>query len=62
MSLTFKVNGRNHIPLIEFAYDNSYQVIIGVAPYEASYGKPCRSPIYWEVQEDILMLGPELIR
>ena len=62
MSLTFKVDGRNHILLIEFTYNNSYQAIIGVAPYEASYGRPCRSPIYWVEQEDILMLGPELMR
>ena len=53
----FQVNWEDHILLIEFSYNNSYQVIIGVAPYEASYGRPCRSPIYWVEQEDISMLG-----
>ena len=35
------------LPLIEFSYNNSYQASIGVAPYEALYGRKCRSPIHW---------------
>ena len=62
MSLTFKVDGRNHILLIEFTYNNSYQAIIGVDPYEASYGRHCRSPMCWVEPEDSLMIGPELMR
>ena len=34
-----------HLPLIEFAYNNSYQASIQMAPYEALYRRPCRSPI-----------------
>ena len=34
-----------HLPLMEFTYNNSYQVSIQMAPYEALYGRPCRSPI-----------------
>ena len=33
-----------HLPLVEFAYNNSYQMSIQMAPYEALYGRPCRSP------------------
>ena len=36
-----------HIMLAEFAYNNSYHASIGMAPYEALYGRPCRSPLYW---------------
>ena len=36
-----------YIPLIEFAYNNSYQSSIGMAPYEALYGRRCRTPMYW---------------
>ena len=36
-----------YIPLIEFAYNNSYQSSIGMAPYEALYGRRCRTPVYW---------------
>ena len=31
-----------YIPLMEFAYNNSYQSNIGMAPYEALYGRKCR--------------------
>ena len=34
-----------HLPLVEFAYNNSYQASIQMAPYEALYGRPCRSPL-----------------
>ena len=47
---------------MEFAYDNSYQTSIQMAPYEALYGRPCRSPICWtEVGEGSIM-GPDLVR
>ena len=36
-----------HFPLVEFSYNNSYQASIQMTPYEASYGRPCRSPICW---------------
>ncbi|XP_075499977.1 uncharacterized protein LOC142538546 [Primulina tabacum] len=36
------------LPLVEFTYNNSYQSSIGMAPYEALYGRKCRSPLYWE--------------
>ena len=35
------------LPLIEFAYKNSYRSSIKMAPYEALYGRKCRSPIGW---------------
>ena len=31
-----------HLPLVELAYNNSYQASIQMAPYEALYGRPCR--------------------
>ena len=50
------------LPLIEFAYNNSYHSSIGMAPYEALYGRKCRSPLCWyEVGENAL-LGPEMVR
>ncbi|KAK6159064.1 hypothetical protein DH2020_006378 [Rehmannia glutinosa] len=46
--LDFGGGWEQHLPLIEFAYNNSYQTIIGMAPYEALYRKKCRSPIHWD--------------
>src|SRR3954463_12416990 len=37
----------DHLPLVEFAYNNNFQTNIGMAPYEALYGRPCRSPLCW---------------
>ena len=36
-----------HLPLIEFAYNNSYHSSIGMAPFEALYGRRGKSPIGW---------------
>ena len=44
--LDLKGSWENHLPLIEFAYNNSYHVSIGMPPFEALYERKCRSPIY----------------
>jgi hypothetical protein len=36
--LDFKGKWIKYLPLVEFAYNNSFQAIIGMAPYEALYG------------------------
>lgn len=40
-----------YLPLIEFSYNNSYQASIQMAPYEALYGRKCRSPVNSELDE-----------
>ncbi|KAK6147329.1 hypothetical protein DH2020_018241 [Rehmannia glutinosa] len=46
--LDFEESWEVYLPLVEFAYNNSHQTTIGMAPYEALYGRRCRSPIYWD--------------
>lgn len=46
------------LPLAEFTYNNSYQTTIGMAPYEALYGRKCRSPVHWNEVGERQMLGP----
>ncbi|KAK6148050.1 hypothetical protein DH2020_018962 [Rehmannia glutinosa] len=48
-TLDFQGSWDSHIPLAEFAYNNSYQATIGMASYEALYGRKCRSPLQWEI-------------
>ena len=47
---------------MEFAYNNSYQASIQMAPYEALYGRPCRSPLCWTEVGESFITGPDLIR
>ena len=39
--MDLKGSWEEHLPLVEFTYNNSYQVSIQMAPYEALYGRPC---------------------
>ncbi|KAL0549215.1 hypothetical protein IC582_013696 [Cucumis melo] len=61
-AMEFPGSWDSHLHLMEFTYNNSYQATIGMAPFEALYGKCCRSPVCWgEVGEQRLM-GPELVQ
>ncbi|KAL0302734.1 UNVERIFIED_CONTAM: Transposon Ty3-I Gag-Pol polyprotein [Sesamum angustifolium] len=48
--MEFKGNWDDHLPLMEFAYNNSFHSSIGMAPYEALYGRRCRSPVCWDIE------------
>ena len=60
--LDHKGSWEEHMPLVEFAHDNSYQASIQMAPYEALYGRPCRSPLGWTEVGESSITGPDLIR
>ena len=60
--LDLKGSWEEHLPLVEFVYNNSYQASIQIAPYEALYGRPCRSPICWTEVGESSITGPDLIR
>ncbi|GJT54044.1 putative reverse transcriptase domain-containing protein [Tanacetum coccineum] len=51
-----------HLPLAEFSYNNSYHASIKAAPYEALYGRKCRSPVCWAEVREAQLTGPELIQ
>ncbi|GJS79774.1 putative reverse transcriptase domain-containing protein [Tanacetum coccineum] len=49
-----------HLPLAEFSYNNSYHSSIRCAPFEALYGRKCRSPVLWAEIGESSLIGPEL--
>ncbi|XP_071704722.1 uncharacterized protein [Rutidosis leptorrhynchoides] len=49
------------LPLAVFPYNNSYHSSINAAPFEALYGRKCRSPIFWSEVGDRELTGPEII-
>jgi Integrase zinc binding domain/Chromo (CHRromatin Organisation MOdifier) domain len=59
--LDFKGNWDQYLPLAEFAYNNSYHSSIQMAPFEALYGRKCRSPICWTEMSERLLIGTEIV-
>ncbi|GJV27518.1 putative reverse transcriptase domain-containing protein [Tanacetum coccineum] len=59
--INFGNGWEGHLPLIEFSYNNSYHASIKAAPFEALYGRKCRSPICWAEVGDAQLTGLELI-
>ncbi|KAI3808165.1 hypothetical protein L1987_24111 [Smallanthus sonchifolius] len=56
--IDFGGNWDSHLSLIEFSYNNSYHTSINMAPFEALYGRKCRSPIYWIGDLVLLKVSP----
>nr|GEW59468.1 putative reverse transcriptase domain, ribonuclease H-like domain, aspartic peptidase domain protein [Tanacetum cinerariifolium] len=50
-----------HLPFVEFSYNNSYHANIKVAPFEALYGRKCRSPVCWAKVGDVQLTRQEII-
>ncbi|GJU29526.1 putative reverse transcriptase domain-containing protein [Tanacetum coccineum] len=57
----FRKGWVKNLPLAEFSYNNSYHASIKAAPYEALYGRKCRSPVCWAEVGEAQLTGPELI-
>ena len=45
--LSSKGSWESWLPLAEFSYNNSHQESIKMAPFEALYGRRCRTPLNW---------------
>ncbi|GJW71897.1 putative reverse transcriptase domain-containing protein [Tanacetum coccineum] len=51
-----------HLLLVEFSYNNSYHSSVRCAPFEALYGRKCRSPIMWAEVGEGQLIGLELVQ
>jgi hypothetical protein len=50
------------LPLAEFSYNNSYQESIKMAPFEALYGRRCRTPLNWSEPEERWFFRPNMVK
>jgi hypothetical protein len=50
-----------HLPLSKFSYNNSYQEIIKMSPFEVLYGRPCRTPLSWSKSGKRAIFGPDIV-
>ena len=60
--LSWKGSWEDHLPLVEFSYNNSYHSSIRCAPYEALYRRKCRSPLCWDAVGEKAILGPDWVQ
>ena len=60
--MEFKGSWHTHLALMEFAYNNSYQASIEMAPFEALYRRKCRTPLCWDEVGERRLVGPELVQ
>ncbi|XP_052485156.1 uncharacterized protein LOC128040448 [Gossypium raimondii] len=61
VTMDFVSGWEENLSLVEFAYNNSFQPSIQMAPYEVLYGRKCRTPLCWIELGERRVLGPELV-
>jgi hypothetical protein len=60
--IPFGKNWEKCLPFTEFSYNNSFQSSLGTAPFEALYGRKCRTPLNWSETEERSFFGPDVIK
>jgi hypothetical protein len=61
-ALDFPQKWDDCLPLAEFSYNNSYQESIKMAPFEALYGRRCRTPLNWSEPGEINFFRPDMVK
>ena len=61
-ALDFSGSWDKYIPLMEFAYNNSYQSSICMAPYEALHVRRCRTPVCLTELNEHKVIGPDIVK
>src|SRR3954469_16018573 len=59
--ISFGKNWEKSLPFDEFAYNNSFQSSLNMAPFEFLYGRRCRTPLNWSETGERQFFGPDMI-
>jgi hypothetical protein len=60
--LSYGTKWEDCLPFAEFSYNNSYQASLQMAPFEALYGRKCRTPLNWSETSESQIFGPDIIK
>ena len=61
-ALQYGTSWDKSLPYAEFSYNNSYQNSLKMAPFEALYGRKCRTPLFWNQMGESQVFGPDVLR
>ena len=61
-ALKYRRSWDKSLPYAEFSDDNSYQASLKISPFEALYGRKCRTPLYWNETRESQVFGLEVLK
>jgi len=61
-ALQYGTSWDKSLPYVEFSYNNSYQQSLKMAPFEALYGRKCRTPLFWNQTGETQVFGTYVLR
>jgi hypothetical protein len=59
-ALQDKLGWDKRLPYVEFSYNNSYQASLKMSPFQALYGRTCRTPLHWDQPGERQVFGPDI--
>jgi hypothetical protein len=60
--LTYGKDWEQSLQYAKFSYNNGYQASLGMSPFEALYGRKCRTPLMWSEVGEHALVGATLIK
>jgi transposase InsO family protein len=60
-ALQDKLGWDKRLPYAEFSYNNSYQASLKMSPFQALYGRNCRTSLHWDQPDERQVFGPDIL-
>jgi hypothetical protein len=60
-ALQDKLGWDKSLPFPEFSYNNSYLASLKMSPFQALYGRNCRTPLHWDQPSERQVFGPDIL-